>query len=89
MYNITLQDGDDYLLCGILFILTYCLFGASIVMYNAYLPFITKSHPKFVAKMTEFKAQKAGGAMKIGGALKELLSTCVKPRCLVSPHLPY
>ncbi|GMI00649.1 hypothetical protein TrST_g8802 [Triparma strigata] len=73
MSNFLYTEGDQYLIAGLVFIISNVLFGASIVMYNAYLPFITKSHPTFVDKMTEFKAQKAGGAMKIGAALKELL----------------
>ncbi|GMH71468.1 hypothetical protein TrLO_g3900 [Triparma laevis f. longispina] len=73
MSNILFTEGDQYELAGLVFIISNVLFGASIVMYNAYLPFITKCHPTFMDKMTDFKAQKAGGAMKIGKALKELL----------------
>lgn len=73
MANILFVDGDDYVNAGINFVLTNVLFGASIVMYNAYLPFITKSHPTFQEQMTQFKKNKAGGAMKMGQALKELL----------------
>lgn len=68
------DDIDDYEIAGYLFILANLFFGASVVMYNAYLPFLTKSHPMFIAKMAEFKANKAGGAMKIGNQLKELLA---------------
>ena len=55
-------------------IITNALFGLSIVMYNAYLPYLTKSHPTFQAKMAEFKANKSGGPKAIGGALKGLLA---------------
>mmetsp|Transcript_13698 Transcript_13698/g.27291 ORF Transcript_13698/g.27291 Transcript_13698/m.27291 type:complete len:955 (+) Transcript_13698:71-2935(+) len=73
MANFTFKDGADYYACGVVFILTNLLFGASVVMYNAYLPFLTKCHPSFQEKMILFKEQKAGGAMKIGKALKDLL----------------
>ena len=73
MANVLFVDGDDYVNAGINFVLTNVLFGASVVMYNAYLPFITKSHPTFQEQMTQFKKNKAGGAMKMGEALKELL----------------
>jgi UMF1 family MFS transporter len=75
MANVLLGDDvDDYATSGYLFIVANLFFGASIVMYNAYLPFLTKSHPAFISKMAEFKANKAGGALKIGNQLKELLA---------------
>jgi hypothetical protein len=74
MTNLFFTTGDDYANAGAIFIVTNLLFGASMVMYNAYLPFITKSHPTFQTQMVEFKKNKAGGAMKMGKALKELLA---------------
>ena len=42
---------DKYLLAGAMSIGGNACFGLTLVMYNAYLPYITKSHPTFMAKM--------------------------------------
>ncbi|GMI56367.1 hypothetical protein ScalyP_jg528 [Parmales sp. scaly parma] len=70
----TCDDPSKYLLCSWLTIICNSMFGLSIVMYNAYLPYLTKSHPKFQEKMKEFKNTKAGGPKAVGSALKELLA---------------
>lgn len=70
----TCDSPEKYELAGLLTIVTNALFGLSIVMYNAYLPYLTKSHPAFQEKMAEFKNNKSGGPKAIGGALKDLLA---------------
>lgn len=70
----TCDEPGDYMKAGGFVMACNALFGLSIVMYNAYLPYLTKSHPTFQAKMAEFKANKSGGPKAIGGALKDLLA---------------
>ena len=82
------DDPSQYNIAAGLVCIANALFGLSIVMYNAYLPFLTKSHPSFMAKMKEFKDNKSSvkkhtatdgakntGSKNIGHALRDLLKT--------------
>jgi MFS-type transporter involved in bile tolerance (Atg22 family) len=76
MANLFMKEGSDYGTAGVIFLLTNVLFGASIVMYNAYLPFLTKSHPSFQEKMTMFKEQKVRSGVRANGVRSEATKRC-------------
>ena len=61
------DDPSKYMLCSWLTIICNSMFGLSIVMYNAYLPYLTKSHPKFQEKMKGERAKRAASEGAIIG----------------------
>ncbi len=69
------SSGEYYLMAGLLTIISNGFYGASHVMYSAYLPYISRSHPRFLDAKFEYKNIKTGAATGVGKASKKLLST--------------
>ncbi|GMH53948.1 hypothetical protein TrST_g11901 [Triparma strigata] len=75
MAFITCTRNEHYLRAGWLTITSNVFFGTAYLFYNAYLPYLTRSHPRFLEAKFEYKNIKTGAATGVGAASKKLLST--------------
>ncbi|GMI05902.1 hypothetical protein TrLO_g5613 [Triparma laevis f. longispina] len=75
MAFITCTRNEHYLRAGWLTIVSNIFFGTAYLFYNAYLPYLTRSHPIFLEAKFEYKNIKTGAATGVGAASKKLLST--------------
>jgi UMF1 family MFS transporter len=75
MAFITCDTPDKYGLAGILTVVSNTFFGTSYLFYNAFMPYLTRSHPAFLDAKFEYKTIKTGAATGVGAASKKLLDT--------------
>eukprot|EP00520_Triparma_pacifica_P000612 CAMPEP_0118647030 /NCGR_PEP_ID=MMETSP0785-20121206/8386_1 /TAXON_ID=91992 /ORGANISM="Bolidomonas pacifica, Strain CCMP 1866" /LENGTH=921 /DNA_ID=CAMNT_0006539091 /DNA_START=195 /DNA_END=2957 /DNA_ORIENTATION=+ len=75
MMFIACDTPDKYILSGVLAIVSNTFFGTSYLFYNAFLPYLTRSHPTFLDAKFEYKNVKTGAATGVGAASKKLLDT--------------
>jgi len=75
MFIIACDEPAMYGTAGLLTIFSNIFFGGSYVMYNAYLPYLSRSHPNFLEAKFEYKNIKSGAATGVGAASKKLLSS--------------
>ena len=75
MLIILCQDPDKYMLAGALAMTSNIFFGGSCVLYNAFLPYLSRSHPRFLTAKFEYKNIKTGAATGVGAASKKLLDS--------------
>jgi len=86
MAIISCDTSEKYLRAGYLTIISNMFFGASYLFYNAYLPYLTRSHPRFLDAKFEYKNIKTGAATGVGAASKKLLDTYHDTQDMISAN---
>ena len=75
MAIISCDTPDKYGRAGLLTVISNTFFGTSYLFYNAYMPYLTRSHPIFLNAKFEYKTVKTGAAAGVGAASKKLLDS--------------
>ncbi|GMI14583.1 hypothetical protein TrVE_jg10544 [Triparma verrucosa] len=67
LFIVVARDPADYQIASYLYIIIATGLGTSIVMYNAYIPELTRSSPAFLEAMDDYKNKRGAYAVQAGG----------------------